>query len=332
MRFLVIGGAGYIGSHFVLESSRQGHECVVYDNLSRGHRSAVPKGIQLVEADLMDAKALHRTLKEKPFDAIFHFAALALVGESVTQPDLYYRNNTEGVRILLDVMREGFREAPLIFSSTCAVFGTPQKLPIAEDDPKNPISPYGRSKLMAEWLMEDYCRAYGLKAMALRYFNACGAEASGDCGEDHQPETHLIPNILRAVAANEKLTIFGQDFPTKDGTCVRDYIHVLDLADAHIKAALYLKKQSAGTFDAMHLGTGQGFSNLEIVEATSKVIGKKIGYTVGERRAGDPPALFADNRKAKSLIGFNPHRSNLETIITSATKWHQTHPEGYRHL
>lgn len=329
MRFLVIGGAGYIGSHFILEAARQGHECVVYDNLSRGHRAAIPPKVRLVEADIMDAGALTRCLRETRFDAVFHFAALALVGESVSQPDLYYRNNTEGVRILLDVIREVQPDLPLIFSSTCAVFGTPEKLPIAEDDPKNPISPYGRSKLMAEWLMEDYCRAYGLKGMALRYFNACGAEASGECGEDHQPETHLIPNILKAVAAGEQLTIFGKDFPTADGTCVRDYIHVLDLADAHIKAALYLMKQKTGTFDAMHLGTGRGFSNLEVVDATAKVIGKPISYKVGERRAGDPPALYADNRKAKRLIGFDPQRSNLETILTSATKWHQSHPRGY---
>lgn len=329
MRFLVIGGAGYIGSHFVLESGRQGHECVVYDSLSRGHRAAVPESIPLVEADIMDASALRRTLRETRFDAVFHFAALALVGESVSQPDLYYRNNTEGVRILLDVIREVQADLPLIFSSTCAVFGTPEKLPIAEDDAKNPISPYGRSKLMAEWLMEDYCRAYGLRGMALRYFNACGAEASGECGEDHQPETHLIPNILRAVAAGEQLTIFGKDFPTADGTCVRDYIHVLDLADAHIKAALYLLKQKGGTFDTMHLGTGRGFSNLEVVEASSKVIGRPISYKIGERRAGDPPALYADNRKAKKLIGFDPQRSNLETILTSAHRWHKKHPQGY---
>lgn len=330
MKFLVLGGAGYIGSHFVREALRSGHSCHVYDNLSRGYRKALPPEIPFTQADILDASSLREALRASQCDAVMHFAALALVGESVSEPDLYYKNNTEGVRVLLDTMREVRPEAVLIFSSTCAVFGTPQKLPIAEDDPKQPISPYGRSKLMAEWLMEDYCRAYGLRALALRYFNACGADLDGAIGEDHLPETHLIPNILKAAAAGETLTIFGQDFATADGTCVRDYIHVLDLARSHIQAAAYALKAKAGTFDAIHLGTGQGYSNLEIVAAAGKVLGKPVSYRIGERRAGDPPGLYADSRKAKRLLDFQASSSDLETILKSAWSWHEKHPQGYR--
>ncbi len=330
MRFLVIGGAGYIGSHFVQEALRQGHTCSVYDNLSRGYRQAIPPTVDLIKADLLDAAALRKTLQANAYDAIFHFAALALVGESVSQPQLYYQNNTEGVRVLLDAIRDVNPKMALVFSSTCAVFGTPQKLPIAEDDPKNPISPYGRSKLMAEWMMEDYCHAYGLKAIALRYFNACGADENGSIGEDHVPETHLIPNVFKAARLGEKITIFGSDFPTKDGTCVRDYIHVTDLADSHLRAALYLIKAKSATFDAIHLGTGHGYSNLEIVEAAGQVLGKKLKVTMGERRAGDPPALYADNAKAKRILGFQTRHSDLPSILKSAWDWHTKHPEGFR--
>jgi UDP-glucose 4-epimerase len=331
MRYLVIGGAGYIGSHFVLEAMRQGHECHVFDNFSRGHRQAVPKNVRLTEADLLDDQALRSLLAQKPsFDAIFHFAAFALVGESVAQPDIYYRNNTEGVRILLDAMRDLCPETVLVFSSTCAVFGVPENLPIAEDDRKQPMSPYGRSKLMAEWMMEDYAKAYGLRALALRYFNACGADSSGTIGEDHEPETHLIPNIIRQSLRGETLTIFGSDFPTQDGTCVRDYIHVTDLADAHIRAAGYLVKQKKSFFDAIHLGTGNGYSNLEIVDAAGKVLDKKLSYKFGDRRPGDPPALFANNRKARELLNFEPRFSDLKTILSSALMWHQKRPDGFK--
>ncbi len=331
MRFLVIGGAGYIGSHFVREALRQGHSCDIYDNLSRGHRQSIPEGVRLIEADLLDQERLQAAFAEQPsYDAVFHFAAFALVGESVAQPDLYYRNNTEGVRVLLDVLRDRAPETVLVFSSTCAVFGEPEKLPIAEGDRKQPISPYGRSKLMAEWMMEDYARAYGLKTLALRYFNACGADASGDIGEDHEPETHLIPNVLRLSLAGKPLTIFGRDFTTKDGTCVRDYIHVTDLADAHIRAANYLIAAPKGTFDAIHLGTGEGYSNLDIVKAAGDVLGRSLPYTFGERRAGDPPGLYADNRKAKSLLGFQTRYSDLSTILKSALAWHKHRPDGYR--
>ncbi len=330
MRYLVIGGAGYIGSHFVREALRQGHECHVYDNFCRGHRASVPTDVKVIEADLLDEKVLRSTLSQKPaYDAVFHFAAFALVGESVAQPDIYYKNNTEGVRLLLDALRDLSRETVLVFSSSCAVFGVPERLPIAEGDRKQPMSPYGRSKLVAEWMMEDYATAYGLKGLALRYFNACGADASGKIGEDHEPESHLIPNVLRQSLSGKQLTIFGSDFPTKDGTCVRDYIHVTDLADAHIKAASYLVKQKPAFFDAIHLGTGNGYSNLEIVAAAGKVLGRELPYALGDRRAGDPPALYADNRKARELLGFETKYSDLSTIMASALRWHENYPNGY---
>ncbi|MCX6131299.1 MAG: UDP-glucose 4-epimerase GalE [Proteobacteria bacterium] len=329
MQFLVIGGAGYIGSHFIAEARRQGHSCVVYDNLSRGHRASIPDGVKLIEADILDGKKLQETLSSDSFDGIFHFAALALVGESVSDPDLYYENNGEGVRQLLNAMRAVQSQAGLVFSSSCAVFGTPQHLPMREADPKLPISPYGRSKLMAEWMIEDACRAYGLKAIALRYFNACGADPVAKIGEDHQPETHLIPNVLRSALTGQSLEIFGNDFPTQDGTCVRDYIHVTDLADAHIKAAKFLTKAAPCTYDAIHLGTGQGYSNLQVLQTVEKVLGRKLVYKIAARRAGDPAELYADSSKAKELLGFETRYSDLTTIIQSALAWHKACPKGY---
>lgn len=329
MRFLVIGGAGYIGSHFVWEALRQGHSCVVYDNLSRGHRASVPREVKLIQADLLDKETLRTTLRDDHFDGIFHFAAFALVGESVQEPDLYYENNGEGVRCLLNAMRAEKSTAGLIFSSTCAIFGTPNKVPMVEHDPKLPISPYGRSKLVAEWLIEDACKAYGLRAMALRYFNACGADPSGEIGEDHQPETHLIPNVIASALSGKELSIFGNDFPTRDGTCVRDYIHVSDLADAHIKAAQHILSLKPGAFDVVNLGTGRGYSNLEIVQAVERVLGRKIPYKFADRRPGDPAELYADNTKAKQVLGFTSRHSDLETIISTALAWHRKHPKGF---
>jgi UDP-glucose 4-epimerase len=329
MRFLVIGGAGYIGSHFVREALRQGHSCVVYDNLSRGHRASIPPLVKFIQADLLDKASLRKTLREDEFDGIFHFAAFALVGESVAEPDLYYENNGEGVRCLLNAMRAEKSTASLVFSSTCAIYGTPEKVPMVENDPKQPISPYGRSKLLAEWLIEDACRAYGLKAMALRYFNACGADPSGEIGEDHQPETHLIPNVILSALSGQELSIFGRDFPTRDGTCVRDYIHVSDLADAHIKASLHLQSLRPGAFDVVNLGTGRGYSNLEIVEAVERVLGYKIPYKFAERRPGDPAELYADNTKAKEVLTFVSRHSELDSIIRTSLVWHKNHPKGF---
>lgn len=329
MLFLVIGGAGYIGSHFVREAKRQGHVPVVYDNLCRGFRASIDRDVKFVEGDLLDKSKLEETLRADAYDAIFHFAAFALVGESVAEPEIYYRNNVDGVKVLLDVMREMKKAPALIFSSSCAVFGTPQKLPISEDDPKKPQSPYGKSKLVDEFLIEDYCAAYKLRGMALRYFNACGADQDGGIGEAHDPETHLIPNVLRAALKGETVTIFGDDFDTPDGTCVRDYIHVTDLADSHIKAAEFLCSKSGAYYDAIHLGTGKGYSNLEILRSAEKVLGKSVAYTIGPRRAGDPAGLYADNRKAREILGFSPKHSDLDTILRTALLWHKAAPAGY---
>lgn len=329
MKLLVVGGAGYIGSHFIGLAMSQGHKCAVFDNLSTGHRQAVPEECAFFEADLLDRKAIEQALRAFEPDAVLHFAALALVGESVQNPSQYYVNNVEGVRLLLECLRQWQRDCPLIFSSTCAVFGIPENLPIAEDDRKKPISPYGRSKLMAEYLLEDYAAAYGMKTCALRYFNACGAAESGEIGEDHQPETHLIPNILRSVLRGESLTIFGGDFPTADGTCVRDYIHVDDLADAHLRAINFLQKQSGSCFEAIHLGQGKGYSNLEIVQAAQRVLGREVAYVIGDARPGDPPALFSSVAKAKRLLGFSASHSDLDHILRTALKWHESHPNGF---
>ncbi len=329
MRFLVIGGAGYIGSHFVREAVRQGHVCTVYDSLERGFQASLPKDMAFVKANLLDARTLETTLEKGDFDAVYHFAAFALVGESVSHPELYYENNVEGVRVLLEAMRKLKSQAALVFSSSCAVFGTPEKLPISEGDRKQPQSPYGKSKLIDEWMIEDYCLAHNLRGMALRYFNACGADQEGGIGEAHDPETHLIPNVIRLALAKQTVTLFGHDFDTPDGTCVRDYIHVTDLADAHIKAATYLLAQQAPIYDAVHLGTGKGYSNLDIVKAAEKVLGIKIEYKMGPRRAGDPAGLYADNSKAKKLLGFKTRYSDLETILSTALAWHKARPNGY---
>ena len=329
MKFLVIGGAGYIGSHFIREALEQGHSCIAYDNLSLGHKKAIPDSCPLVEANLLDKESLKRAIDEHCPDAVFHFAAYALVGESVTHPAKYYENNVEGVRGLLDVLKEDGKSIPLIFSSTCAVFGVPQSLPIKEGDPKNPISPYGRSKLMSEFLIEDYSKAYGLRGVALRYFNACGAHDSASIGEDHQPETHLIPNVIKSALGGKSLRIFGRDFDTADGTCVRDYIHVKDLAIAHIKAAGMLVDSDKGFYDVYQLGTGKGFSNLEIVKAVEEVIGKKIDFSFADRRPGDPPALYTSVEKASRDLKFSAEFSDLENIIRTAYLWHKNNPEGY---
>lgn len=325
MNFLIIGGAGYIGSHFIYEAIEQGHQCLAYDNLSTGHREAVHPSCEFLEADIHDLDQLGQAIASFKPDGIFHFAASALVKESTENPSKYYHNNVEGVRNLLEVIREKAKETAVVFSSSCAVFGEPQSLPLQEDHGKNPISPYGRSKLMAEFILEDYAHAYGLKAVSLRYFNACGAHSSGKIGENHEPETHLIPNIIKAAMGQQSLKIFGSDFDTKDGSCVRDYIHVEDLAAGHIQAFNYIKNQAQGSYEVFHLGTGHGFSNLEILKEAEATIGKTIDFSMDKRRAGDPPELYADNTRAKDLLGFNPSKSNLKTILSSALKWHESH-------
>jgi UDP-glucose-4-epimerase GalE len=330
MRVFVIGGAGYVGSHFVRYARANGAECAVFDNFSRGHRAAVPKGLDVFEGDLLDTTVLSAALSQFRPDAILHYAAYALVGESVAEPTLYYENNVQGVVSMLKAMEVAQTFVPLVFSSSCAVFGTPQKQPMAEHDPKAPQSPYGRSKLMAEEIIADAARAKNFCALALRYFNACGADASGEIGEDHEPESHLIPNAIKASLTGKQMHVFGNDFPTPDGTCVRDYIHVTDLAEAHLMACRKLMQPAwKEPFTAIHLGTGQGYSNLEVLKTVGAVLGKPVLFSFAERRAGDPAQLVADNKLARSLLEFVPSRSGLHNIIQTAANWHSRHPNGY---
>lgn len=326
MRLMVIGGAGYVGSHFVFEALRAGHEVCVYDNLSRGHRAAIPSQANFVHGDIRDISALGKAISLFEPEAILHYAAYALVGESVSSPELYYGNNIEGTRSLVEALVGLYRSEPakspvLVFSSTCAIFGSPDSLPVHEEVVKNPESPYGFTKLACENLLRDACKAYGIKAMALRYFNACGADRSGLIGELHEPETHLIPNVLRSLQAEKTLSLFGNDYPTKDGSCIRDYVHVTDLAISHLAACQYLVKADAGVFETINLGTGNGYSNLEIMKMAGDIVGKKLKFEASPRRPGDAVALYADNAKAKSLLGFQTEHSSIENILRTAWKF-----------
>jgi UDP-glucose-4-epimerase GalE len=326
MNVLVIGGAGYIGSHTVRHLARGGHEAWVYDNLEQGHEAACPAG-RLIRGDLLDRAALEQALREKRIDAVMHFAAHALVGESVVEPAKYYRNNVVGTLVILDAMRAaGVKK--IVFSSTCAIFGIPAKVPMTEDLPKDPVNPYGATKLMIERALADYSAAYGMGYAALRYFNAAGASGDGDLGEDHDPETHLIPLVLQvALGQRPHITIFGEDYPTPDGSCIRDYIHVDDLADAHVRA---LGKLSDGTQLQLNLGTGRGYSVKEVIETCRKVTGHAIPAVAGPRRPGDPPELVADPSKAWSVLGWKAKRSDLPSLVADAWRWHSKHPQGYR--
>ncbi len=322
MKVLVLGGAGYIGSHICKMLSHYSHKSVVVDNLSTGHRDAV-RWSHFIEADILKPDALVRILQDEgPFDLIMHFCAKSLVGESVQKPALYYRNNVVGTLNLLDAMVETGHDN-LVFSSTAAVFGMPEKDEIDEQHPRFPINPYGQSKKMIEDVLGDYHEAYGIKSVALRYFNACGADPEGDIGERHEPETHLIPNILKSATAGKTtlLKVFGDNYPTPDGTCIRDYIHVNDLASAHILAGEYLQTH-AGAF-AFNLGNGDGFSVFEVIKAAGKVIGQNIAYTIEAPRAGDPPVLVADAKKAGVVLGWQPDYTDIESIIATAWQWHQ---------
>jgi len=323
MKYLVIGGAGYVGSHFVAEASRQGHDCYVFDNLSLGHKESVADCKEFIKGDVRRSVTLANAIDTVRPDAIFHYAANALVGESVENPALYYDNNVTGTKTLMEVLSRSAEKPPLVFSSSCAVFGTPDKLPITEDEKKSPESPYGRSKLVCEFMISDFCAAYDLRAFALRYFNAAGADQNGKIGESHSPETHLIPNVLFKINQGEKLEIFGGDYDTDDGTCVRDYIHVTDLAQSHLIAAEKLLKSPRGFFQALNIGSGAGYSNLEIVKQAEAITGKKVDYEIASRRAGDPAKLFADISKTKEVLGFQPKYSGLENILKTAWNWHQ---------
>ncbi|MDB5099652.1 MAG: galE1 [Cyanobacteria bacterium RYN_339] len=323
MKILVVGGAGYIGSVTVEQLLAAGHQVVVYDNLLKGHRESVPEAATFVEGDMGDAAALDKLFGQHTFDAVMHFAALSLVGESVTQPDKYFKNNVSNGLVLLDAMgRAGIKK--FVFSSTAAVYGEPTEWPIHEDFPHNPTNPYGESKLAFEKVLKWYENAYGLRYATLRYFNAAGA--TGCCGEDHDPETHLIPLILQvAQGKRDAISMFGDDYPTPDGTCVRDYIHVVDLADAHVRALSILGERS-GTFN---LGNGTGFSVKQVVEAARKVTGHPIPAKVAPRRAGDPAVLVASSARIREQLGWEPKYPDVETIIADAWRWHQAHPQGY---
>ena len=327
MRVLVIGGAGYIGSIAVKHLVEQGYEVVVLDALYTGHRKAVNPKAKFYQGDIQDKFLVSQILREEKIDAVMHFAAYSLVPESVKKPLKYYDNNVSGMIALLEAMKDA-QVKYLVFSSSAATYGIPKKLPITEDSPLNPINPYGDTKAMMEKIMHWADKSEGIKSVALRYFNVAGASTDGNYGEDHGPETHLIPNILRsAITGDGKFTIFGNDYDTKDGTNVRDYVEINDLIDAHILALQYLMKTDHS--DVFNLGTAHGYSNLEILQAARSVTGIDIPYIIGPRRAGDPDSLIANSDKARSILNWQPQHENAEEVIESAWQWHQKHPNGY---
>lgn len=326
MNILVTGGAGYIGSHTVRLLRKKGHQVIVYDNLTKGHREAVGDAI-FVKGDLFDRRLLEQTLKAYGIDAVIHFAAFSLVGESMENPRLYYHNNVCGTLSLLDAMLAADVKK-IVFSSTAAVYGEPETAPILETSPKCPTNVYGRTKWMMENVMDDYDKAYGLRYVALRYFNACGADEAGDIGEDHSPESHLIPLVLQVcLKKRDAISIFGEDYPTKDGTCMRDYIHVNDLAEAHALALQSLAEGSPST--VYNLGNGGGFTVREIIDAAQKVTGMTIAKRSAPRRAGDPAVLIASAEKANRELGWKPKYTNLQQMIQTAWNWHRKHPQGF---
>lgn len=327
MKVLVTGGAGYIGSHTVAQLIGEGHEVLVYDNLSNGHGGAVPTGAELIEGDLRDQTLLAQVLTSNQIEAVVHFAADSLVGESMVHPTKYYHNNVVATLALLDTMRECKVER-IVFSSTAAVYGQPESSPISEDMPTRPTNVYGRTKLVIEGMLADFAMAYGLKYVSLRYFNAAGALLGGQIGEDHTPESHLLPLILQtALGQREAIHIYGTDYDTADGTCIRDYIHVTDLADAHIRALRHLA--TGGDSRIYNLGSEHGFSVRQVIEQVKGVTGVDFKVCEGPRRAGDPGILVATAAKIREELGWKPTRSDLPTIIASAWQWHQSHPHGY---
>ena len=323
---LVVGGAGYIGSYMCKRLAAAGHRPVVLDNLSTGHRAAVRYG-PLIQGDMADGALLRQIFADRSIAAVMHFAASCIVSESVAAPAKYYHNNVSATLALLEAMvSAGVRR--FIFSSTCAVYGEPEQAPMAEDHPLRPINPYGRSKLMVERILDDFCAAYGLCAVRLRYFNAAGADPQGELGEDHRPETHLIPLVLQAASGRRpRVDIFGEDFATADGTCIRDYIHIADLAEAH---RLALERLLAGGSGGVYnLGNGTGYSVREVIETARRVTGKPIPVAVTGRRAGDPAVLVGSSRRAAAELGWRPRYPDLAAIIETAWRWHQACPDGY---
>ena len=327
MAILVAGGAGYIGSHMVKDLVEHGQEVVVADNLSTGHRDAINPKAKFYEGDIRDRKFLDKIFDNEEIEAVVHFAAFSIVPESMSKPLKYFDNNTGGMITLLEAMRD-HNIKYIVFSSTAATYGVPEHMPIKETDPQNPINPYGLSKLMMEKMMHWADKAYGIKFVALRYFNVAGAAPDGTIGEDHGPETHLVPIILQVAQGKRKeLSIFGDDYNTPDGTNVRDYVHVMDLADAHILAIKYL--EAGNESNAFNLGSSTGFSNKQMLEAAREVTGEPIPAKIAPRRPGDPDSLVAASDKARNVLGWDPKYDDVHDIIATAWKWHSTHPKGY---
>lgn len=320
MNILIPGGAGYIGSHMVKYAQEQGHNVVVFDNFSTGHEWAV-KDCEVINLDLLDVSSLAKALKGRHFDGVIHFAAKSLVGESINRPDYYYRNNVIGtLNLIHEMIKNDINN--IVFSSTAAIFGNPVEDKITEDHQKKPINPYGHSKLMVESILRDICNSYNFNAICLRYFNAAGAHHSGDIGEAHNPETHLIPNVINSVLKEKSdLSIFGDKFNTKDGTCIRDYVHITDLASAHLHGLNYMSKNNG--FDVFNLGNGDGFSVLEVIKTCERLLNTKIKYSITNPRKGDPAILVADSLKAKQILNWSPRYRNLDEIIASAIRWHK---------
>lgn len=328
MTILVLGGAGYIGSHTVYELIDNGEDVVIIDNLLTGHEEAVHPKARFYKGDIRDKEFLDSVFKKEKIDAVIHFAASSLVGESMEKPLKYYDNNLCGTKILLDSMVEHGIDK-IVFSSTAAVYGEPERIPILETDTTEPTNTYGETKLSMEKMFKWVGKAHGLRYVSLRYFNACGAHVSGKIGEDHNPESHLIPLILQVPnGKREFISIFGEDYQTKDGTCIRDYIHVTDLAQAHILAVKYL--QNGGESDIFNLGNGIGFSVKEVIETARRVTQNAIPAKVTPRRAGDPAKLIASSDKAKKVLGWKPQHAELDEIISTAWNWHKNHPDGFK--
>lgn len=327
MSVLVLGGAGYIGSHTALELIRAGEDVVIADNLVTGHRQAVPEGAKFYQGDIHNKAFLDNLFTTEKIDAVIHFAAYSLVGESVVNPLKYYDNNLCGTKILLDSMVEHNIDK-IVFSSTAATYGEPENIPILETDRTSPTNPYGETKLAMEKMFYWTSKAYNLRYVSLRYFNACGADSSGTIGEAHNPESHLIPLILQVPnGKRESISIYGTDYDTPDGTCIRDYIHVTDLAQAHILAVKYLREGNESNI--FNLGNGVGYSVREVIEVARKVTGHPIPSTDTPKRAGDPARLVASSEKARKILGWNPVHDSLENIISDAWNWHKNHPNGF---
>jgi UDP-glucose 4-epimerase len=328
MSVLVLGGAGYIGSHAVYQLMDQGEDVIIIDNLETGHREAVHPKARFYEGDMRNIDFLRSVFEKETIDAVIHFAANSLVGESMENPIKYFDNNVYGTQVLLKVMVE-HNVKNIVFSSTAATYGEPETVPITELVPTNPTNAYGETKLTMEKLMKWTEHAHGIKYVSLRYFNVAGARETAEIGEDHRPETHLIPIILQAALGQRPhITVFGEDYNTPDGTCIRDYIHVEDLINAHLLALQYLRE--GGKSDIFNLGSSQGFSVKEMIDTARSVTGKDIPAQIGPRRAGDPSILVASSEKAKQILGWDPTRTSITKIIEDAWRWHSTHPEGYK--